>query len=1264
MKRIYWVVLFLFFSVSPLYSQQDLPGRHLQWQVPRDYHVRIDPNHELSGRSYYFEGARYFDPQTRLPWYYELIPVEGTSRYRVNLSNTRFKRLTGDVSLNDTARKQIGERIEVHSRLSFGRDRAYLQVYFMAVRRNPATGELQGVEDFDLNLERKDGAVKKSLTAQEEAVASSVLDQGQWIKLRIDKEGIYRIDYSTLEDLGMRDASSLALYGNSSGLLDIANDTTPEYRLEPIPIHLEKGSDGIFGKGDYILFFGRDPDRWVYQQDQGRFICQPHPYTGSGYYYLTLNSSGADRLENLDQPSGTPQAEVTTFPDYRHHEQEKRNLIQSGQQWFGEYFDVQTTRTFEFDIPNIIPDQPVQVSGRFVSRSAARSTFFVYHEQEQLLGASIDPVSYNFTGYYARKSSGSGSFLPSGDNLKLQVEYRKGTPSAEGWLDYLTVNAVRELRMTGSQMVFRHKGTPANQVARLHLKDASEGLEIWEVTGDHNTRRIDGVTRQGDELQFSILSGNHFRSFVAFNPEDVFTPEVVGRIENQDLHGMGSVDMLVVSKHRFLPQAERVADLHRSHDGLEVGVVTDQQIFNEFAAGKPDPSAVRNFVRMLYRRSDSQDSLKYLLLFGDGSYDNREAGTSPYLITYQSGESLHYSRSFVSDDFFGLLDATDHIEQSPSGLIDIGIGRFPVMETSEARQVVDKIERYLNRENWGPWLNNLLFAADDEDNNLHMRDADRLAQQVESDHPRFNIQKVYFDSYSQQITASGARYPQVNQEINEQINNGVLLFNYTGHGGEHHLAHERILTKDDIRSWSNNSRLPLFMTATCEFTRFDDPDYTSAGEEVFLKSDGGSIASFSTTRLVYASLNYALNRIFYDYVFEKDSRGNPLCLGEVMRLTKNFAGTSNNKRNFSLFGDPALTMLLGRYQVQADSLTPADTLKALDRVRLHGSVRNADGSFADDFGGTMHLRVYDKNRSRQTLNNDGDGIFQYQSRDNLLFSGKSTVVDGTFTSEWVVPRDILPQVARGKMIFFGQDQEHLARGSYRDHYVGGFSDQVLQDQQGPVIELYMNDQDFVSGGITDENPTLIASFTDSSGINTARSAAGHDITLTLDNNPQDQYVLNRYYQAEENDYQKGKLRYQLSSLDKGRHELVLKAWDINNNPSTRTLEFTVSESDNLQIRKVLNYPNPFTERTAFYFEHNRPDELLDVMIQILTVSGKLVKSIHTQVQTTGFRAGPIHWDGRDDFGDRIGRGVYVYKLKIRSAQGEIAEKIQKLVILK
>ena len=1245
--------------------------RSIDWETPRSYHISIDEHHELSGRYYYFRGAHYFDHQTRLPYYYEKMPIQAAARYNVELRDAEYIDLQGEVSLPDSARHSITDQVQIHTHVSFERSRPYLQIYFVPIRRHPLSGSLQGLQSFNLAVERTGRMQRKDMASAGggggEGLTSgaSVFRQGRWIKLRVEEEGIHRIDYSLLEDLGMDDPGRLALYGNSSGILNTGNSTTPNYRLEQVPVSIQKGSDGVFNQGDYLLFYGRDPDRWEYSRSKGRFVCKPHSYTGHSYYFLTQVPGGGRRLESLSQPGEDPDEEVTTFPDYRRHEENRHNLIESGQHWYGEYFDVQTSRTVEFDFPNIVQDQPAVVAGRFVSRAAAQSGFSVSGSRgEGIFGVDIDPVSYNFTGYYARKKGGNGTFMPVSDGVQLQVDYRKGTPSAEGWLDYLTVNAARELRMAGHQMVFRHRANSSGNVCRFHLKDAADGLEVWEVTDDRHTRRIGGYTFQDGEIQFAISGDTTYRSFVVFDPEKALSPDLVGEVDRQNLHGMEPKDMLVVTRPAFRAQADELAGLHRRRDGFDVGVVTDEAVYNEFSAGKPDPAAIRNFVRHMYQKSTPGDSLKYLLLFGDGSYDNRNAESSPYLMTYQSEESLHYSRSFVSDDFYGLLDATDNIESNPSGLIDIGIGRLPVQEKSGARQVVGKIERYLDQDNWGPWLNNICFAADDEDNNLHMRDADKLASYVAQNHPRFNIRKVYFDSYQQEITATGARYPGVNREINEQINNGILLFNYTGHGGERQLANERILTRDDIRSWSNADRLPLFMTATCEFTRFDDPHFTSAGEEVFLKEDGGSIASFSTTRLVYASLNYTLNRTFYDYIFKRDQQGRPLRLGDVVRLTKNNAGASNNKRNFSLFGDPALRMLLGRQQVRVDSISPADTLRALDQVVLHGSIRHYDGSPARNFNGTLHLEVYDKSRQRQTLNNDNHGVFQYQVRDNLLFSGKSTTSRGSFTSEWVVPRDILNGVEEGKMVFFARDRNRLAGGSYSGYEVGGFSDRVLNDSQGPAIELYMNDRDFVSGGITNEDPTLLAVMSDSSGINTSRSAVGHNITLTLDNNPQQRYVLNRYYQANENDYQSGQLRYQLSNLEKGQHEAVLKAWDINNNASTTSLEFTVSESDKLKISHVLNYPNPFTEQTAFYFEHNRPGENLEVMIHIMTISGKLVKSIHRQVQSGGFRVGPIHWNGRDDFGDRIGRGVYIYKLKVRSDRGDTAEKIEKLVILK
>jgi len=1264
MIRLYWALGGLLLFPSCLFAQKTLEERTIEWMPAQEYHYQLDAHRKTTGRHYHFSHARYFDHHTRLPWYYELIPVSRPGGYSVSLENKVFIKLDEGVDLNPSARGMIREEVRVRSQVSLERGRAFVQLQFIPIRRNPVTGNLEGLRRFDLVLEKEGVARKTKQISRRAAQEPSVLRRGFWVKLQVEEQGVYKLSYSKLRDMGFDDPAGVSLYGNASGLLNIGNDTTPDYRLSQIPLQFVKGEDGVFDKGDYLLFYGRNPHQWEYDRARNIFLKARHPYSGYSYYYLSSSGDPPQTIQPLDDPSGNVQEEVTTFPDHIHHEKDRHNLIQSGQKWFGEYFDVRVSRDFDFDIPNLAEGTPVKALVNFVSRSSVTSGFSLYHGSDEVFGVDVSPVDYNFTGYYARMAKGFGSFTSASGQFSLTLQYNKGTPSAEGWLDYITLQAERKLQMVDHQLHFRYRAPETGRIVRMNISNANKGLEVWEVTAGGPARQVKQLNRDQRQVAFKITGDTLFREFIAFYPEDVPAPQVVGEVKNQDLHGMGPQDMMVVVKERFLHQAQRLADIHRQRDDFRVGVTTDQQIYNEFSAGKPDPAAIRNFLRLLYQKSTPRDSLKYLLLFGDGSYDNRNSGSSPFLITYQSMQSLHYSRSFVSDDFFGLLDPGDHVERSPSGLIDLGIGRFPVMDASEAAQLVDKVGRYLDAGNWGPWLNRICFAADDEDSNLHMRDADKLATMVADEYPQFNIQKVYFDAYQQENTAAGARYPGVTKEINEQINNGILLFNYTGHGGEHQLANERILTAEDVDSWSNRDRLPLFMTATCEFTRFDDPNFTSAGEEVFLKPEGGSIASFSTTRLVYASLNYELNRSFYDHVFRRDGQGNPLRLGDVVRLTKNQAGSSNNKRNFSLFGDPALQMPLGKYRIETDSVVPADTLKALDKVTLYGSVRAPGGEIIHDFNGSVNLQVFDKKRQVETLNNDRNGPFTFETRDNILFRGMSQVKGGTFKSEWIVPRDLLPEVDRGKIIYLGHDGKHLAQGAYLEHEVGGYSDNLLKDQQGPSIELYMNDKEFVSGGITNENPTLIAKMTDSSGINTTRTAVGHDISLVLDNDPGKRYILNKYYQASDGAYQEGELRYRLSGLEKGSHQLTLKAWDINNNPSTSSINFTVSESDHLTISKVVNYPNPFTERTAFYFEHNRPGEMLEVMVQILSVSGKLVKSIHTQVHTPGFRAGPIPWNGKDDFGDRIGRGVYLYKLKVRTPSGETAEKIQKLVILK
>ncbi len=1250
--------------------QSEILERNLEWSHFRQYHQYLDKDNVISGDYLHFEDARYFNSQTLLPYYYELLPLNKAANYSVKLVNKQFAEVSEKSVLNQEAENSLEEKVYVQADLQFDRNKPFLQVSFVPLRKNPVTGAIEKLVDFDLSLERRQAPLKsRKNSREEESIHPSVLASGRWVKMRLDKNGIYRLSHSKLKDLGFDQPENIGIYGNTTGVLSVSNDTTQPYRLEQIPVRFMKGSDGVFNKGDYILFYGRDPHIWGYDRDKGMFLRKSHPYTEYGYYFITDTPPENTQLTGLEPPAGEPAEEVTAFTDFVHHEKRKRNLIKSGQEWVGEYFNVQLRHELNFEFPNIVEDSPVRIRGNFVSRSSYASRFVVNSEGSGVISLEIPSVDYNYTGYFARSKSGYGEFQPKSDQLTLEVVYEKGTASAQGWLNHFTVNAVRQLEMTGSQMHFRYKSSEGPKMVRFTIGNAPENLEVWEVTKDRKNRRIEELQKTGGNAVFKIQADTVYREFIAFDHSEYYEPEILGAIDNQNLHNTEPQDMLIVTKDQYYGEARDLADLHRKADDFKVSVVTDEEIYNEFSAGKPDPSAIRNFVRMIYSQSVTGDSLKYLLLFGDGTYDNRNALESPYLMTYQSKQSFNYSRSFVSDDFFGLLDKADNIEGRPSGLIDVGIGRFPVKNNAEARNAVNKVKRYLEADKWGSWLNKVCFVADDQDNNLHMRDADKLARYVTGNYPMFNVQKVYFDSYEQENTATGSVYPGVSKEINESINNGILLFNYTGHGGEHHLAHERVVTKDDIKGWNNPDKMPLFMTATCEFTRFDDPAFVSAGEEVFLKPDGGSIALFSTTRLVYASLNYDLNRTFYEYVFEEDRQGKPLRFGDIVRLTKNYTGTSNNKRNFSLFGDPALQMPIGRYRVRTDSVVAnnsriADTIHALDKITVHGKVVNEQGAQLEDFSGTVNIKLLDKAESKTTLSNDGGDAFTYSSRSNLLFSGDSRVSGGTFSSEFIVTKDVLPNVDRGKLLYFGKDGKTLAQDSYRDFYIGGFAERKLNDSQGPDIEIYMNDQDFVPGGITNEDPVLYARLEDSSGVNVSGAGIGHNLVMMLDNDPHQKRVLNKYYNAEKNSYRRGEVRYQMSGLEKGKHELMLKAWDINENASTSTIEFTVAESKQLQIRKVLNYPNPFTKRTAFYFEHNHPGTTLNMLIQIFTVSGKLVKTIRRQIQTDGFRAGPIHWNGRDDFGDNIGKGVYLYKIKIRSDDGNSAEKIQKLVILK
>ncbi|MBN1198292.1 MAG: type IX secretion system sortase PorU, partial [Bacteroidales bacterium] len=740
--------------------------------------------------------------------------------------------------------------------------------------------------------------------------------------------------------------------------------------------------------------------------------------------------------------------------------------------------------------------------------------------------------------------------------------------------------------------------------------------------------------------------------------------DFVGRVENQDLHGAGTYDYLIVSYPAFLPEAERLAQFHQQKNGMSVLITTPQKIFNEFSSGAQDLSAIRDFVRMIYLRASSGNEPRYLLLFGDASYDykNREENNTNFVLAYQSPESLDPIDSYVTDDFFALLDANEG--QGTGGSLDIGVGRLPVMSLQEATEAVNKILHYCSESDSvkNDWRNVVCFVADDGDGNLHLEQADTLANRILKDYRVYNIDKIYIDAYQQIATPGGQRCPEVNDAINKRVDKGALIINYTGHGGEVGWAHERVLEVPDIQAWSNVDNLPVFVTATCEFSRYDDPERVSAGEYVFLNPRGGGIALFTTTRPTFAGSNFILSKNFYNAAFKKVD-GQYLRMGDLILLAKNNTSSSANTRKFVLLGDPALMMAYPKLNVVTTSISN-DTLMALSEVTISGEVQDELGGVASGFSGQVFPTVFDKPSEIMTLGDEGDTPVMFLTQKNQIYKGKVNVTEGRFSFSFIVPKDIAYKYGTGKISYYARSAETDAAGFDTLIVVGGFNPLAIVDTQGPDINLYMNDVGFVPGGITNQNPVLLAYVTDESGINTVGNGIGHDITAILDEDSHNPQILNDYYVADLDTYQSGWVSYPFFNLAEGRHTIRFKVWDVFNNSSEAFMSFQVYNTSEFRLTRLYNYPNPFQDKTTISFETNQTNLNADVMIQIYTIYGKLVKTIHRSSFITGFRIEPVTWDGTADGGWKVCTGTYVYRLTLTLPDGNLNTATSKLVVIR
>jgi hypothetical protein len=1109
--------------------------------------------------------------------------------------------------------------------------------------------------------------------------ASSVLSSGKWIKVAITEDGIYRIDYSTLKQRGLEEPSNPRLFSNNTGQLSYYNNGTAPDDLNEAAIWLSKGADGVFNDGDYLLFFGKGTHRWIYDKSTDNYRFLRHNYSDTAFYFLTSGSEPGKMITEDAPPSGAPDYISSSSDALYIHESESQNLLQSGREWF-EPFRSQVIK-IEPGFTDLITSERIKYSIRVAARSSSQTQFGLYEDAIQKKNIIVQGVNlFNTTGTYAQITDSTGYIQSSSSAPAFQI--RLNGQNSTGWLDYVKLQARQENVFKGTFTQYRDsRSVSAGRTTTFVIRSQSENEIVWDITDQNNVKLVN-YSKSGNQLSFNS-SGDSLRTFAVFLLSGAREPIIKqGFVPVQNLHASEAADMIIISHPLFLDYANMIADIH-NNEGLVSLVVTPGQIYNEFSGGIPDIAALRNFVRMKYlKQSGSNKPLKYLLLFGDGSYENKTPppGNPNFIPTYQSQNSNVTVSSFTSDDFYGLLEDG---EGEADGTEDIGIGRFPVSDTTEASIAISKIRKYLDPSNMGNWRNIICLTADDEDGNAHMIDAEGLASTINQKAPEFNIEKIYLDAFRQVTTATGQSYPDVNRAINDRINSGCLVFNYTGHGSENGLASEGVVKIEDINSWRNGGRLPLLITATCEFSRFDNvainigtgefTPQTSAGEMVFLKKEGGAIALMSTTRVVFSAPNFFLNRNIYNYAFERDSSGNTNTLGDIIRLAKNNSGNGSNKRNFSLLGDPALKLAFPRYgKVVTDSVNsvpagmPTDSLKALSLITVAGHISDPKGVILNNFNGEVSPIIYDKDNNIRTLANDGGPVMEFKMRNNIIFSGKTKAVDGRFRFNFVVPRDINYSFGDGKISYYAHDDVSDMNGSFNDIIIGGFNNSSSTDTSGPDIRLFLNDTLFRNGGISDRNPVLLALIKDEAGINTTGAGIGHDLTGFLDNQRNSSFSLNNYYENDIDNYRKGRIEYNLTGLNEGKHTVTIKAWDIYNNSSERSLDFIVVSGDKFILRNVYNYPNPFiasSNSTNITGELNKPGNELEVTISIYNISGKLIKIIRTIVPATGYTMPPVVWDGNDDSGNRVAKGIYPYYVKVTTYDGETSGASGRMIIL-
>ena len=1215
-------------------------------------------------------------------WYEEVIPLEEdfrNTRYEVRLEYPEYTPLSAEEAKRIAVwAKSLPEHPEVRTGVSVARKKGLLDVSFVPfVCRN---GRYYKLMSFKMNIVRTPVAQIRATpvtraSAVQRYAAGSVLAQGRWVKIGITEDGVYRLTYADLQKMGFGDASRVKLYGYGGHIQNEIIDADADFDdLEEVPLYRD-------GKG--LLFFGKGLVSWGAANTRGVATHKTNYYARQACYFLT-EGDAPQAIQAVSLGAGA-RNDLTYTPANTLYKKEEFAWCQSGRQLF-EATDYANVGSCAYHLPTI---DPVSGSGAYLTVSFTASS-----NSESTVTPTVNGVSYNSIRIgalekYAEAMTGTSTVSLSslrGGTAGTDVNLR-ATAGVPGHLAYMELCYRRQLKMTTPYIYIKHNMRSAS---RFVIDTNGRGnVKLWRLgTRGVPMKEIMG-TRNGNT--YTVAVDDPTKEYVAVDVDaDYPSPAYIGEVGNQNLHALRNLDMVIIvpSSGKLWAQAERLAQAHREMDDLRVQVVSAVQVYNEFSSGTPDATAYRRFMKMLYDRAETESDMpRYLLLFGDGVWDNRmissaTQGLSPddYLLCYESVNSLSHTDSYVLEDYYGLLDDGEG-SNLVSDKIDLGIGRFPVSTEAEAQIMVDKTIDYMQKRNAGLWRNVICVMGDDGDNNQHLDMAEQISKEVEERYPEMQVNRIYWDAYKRLSTTTNNTYPGAVTDIKRQMEDGCLMMNYVGHGNERALSHEFVLKLEDFSSF-NSGKVPLWVTAACDVATFDRlPD--NIGERAVRHKTGSAVAFYGTTRTVYPVPNSYMNRYFTRFVLGKDGDGRRNALGDAVRLAKvnlvlpdaDMRDISVNKFHFVLLGDPALKLGKPEYRMVIERIndTPLEgedvfaSFKAGSMARIVGHIEDEAGNRQPDFQGTAYATVYDSESLITCLNNDGksDKAFTFYTRDKKLYSGSDYVRNGNFDMKFPIPLDIKYSGEAGRVVMYAIDDDTRrdANGYSENVWVGGSSDELAGDHEGPRINAYLNREDFVPGGTVNPTPWFVATSEDQSGINTTSTAVGHDLELCIDGDPGKTYILNNEYENVIGDFTKGQLAYSIPALPDGQHTLTFRAWDVLNNSSTFTLDFNVDSRLQPELLNLTCTENPAREQTTFIVRYDRPGSECNFKLEVFDFAGRTLW-VHTEKGTNADGIYPVTWNLTTSSGMPLSTGVYLYRVSVSTPESKAASRANKLVILR